>query len=175
MLDSAFLWCYISLARFISDSGALSLPHKWALLIRWINMAESISFTVIGTPIPQGSSRAFLPKGWKRPIITAANSKTKPWRQEIAGTALAAANNVSWPVYAGVPIYLFANFYFERPKTVKANHKTTKPDVDKLFRSLGDSLTGILFKDDAQIIECYVSKHFGSPARVEVSVSVIEF
>jgi crossover junction endodeoxyribonuclease RusA len=132
---------------------------------------ELLSFTVFGTPVPQGSSRAFIPKGWTRAVITSANSKLKPWRQEIAGTAKAEMESRGLALCLGA-VRLEAKFFFDRPKSLKksALHKVTKPDVDKLLRALGDSLTGIVFKDDSQICECVVLKAFGSPSRVEVTV-----
>lgn len=132
-------------------------------------MVNSLTFTVYGNPIPQGSSRAFIPKGWSRPVITAANAKTKPWRQEIAGVALAEIERTGFQMIRG-PVCVEAHFFFERPKSVKTKHKTTKPDVDKLIRSLFDALTGCVFKDDSQVTDCYTYKRFGSPARCEVKV-----
>lgn len=132
-----------------------------------------LAFTVVGTPVPQGSMRAFVPKGWTRPIITAANSKTKPWRQEVAGTADTEIFNSDFkPLMNCEPVYVRIEFYFERPKSTKASvvHKITKPDVDKLLRSVLDALTGIVFKDDSQVIECEILKRFGSPARAEIRI-----
>ncbi len=40
-----------------------------------------IEFTVYGVPIPQGSTKAFVPKGWTRPVVTHDSARTKPWRQ----------------------------------------------------------------------------------------------
>jgi Holliday junction resolvase RusA-like endonuclease len=135
-------------------------------------MSPRISFTVIGTPQPQGSSRAFVPKGWTRAIITSANSKLKPWRQEIAGTAQVAMNESKIGLLENVPLAIEAAFFFDKPKSAKKSllHKITKPDADKLLRGLLDALTGIVFKDDAQIVQCIVRKGFGVPSRVEVSV-----
>jgi crossover junction endodeoxyribonuclease RusA len=132
----------------------------------------NFSFTVFGVPVPQGSSRAFIPRGWTRPIITAANSKTKPWRQEVAGACLARLNGTSSPV-SEMPVIVKVAFFFDRPKSTKKSvqHKTTKPDVDKLARSILDALTGIAFADDSQVIELHVTKGFGSPARAEIAVS----
>src|SRR5271170_2147774 len=126
-------------------------------------------FVVYGTPVPQGSTRAFVPKGWTRPIITAANSKTKPWRQEIAGVAQGAGIA---PWVSGTPIRVVINFYFERPKSLKKAivDKVTKPDLDKLARSALDALTGIAFTDDSQVVDLHVTKNFGSPARAEIVV-----
>lgn len=136
-----------------------------------------ISFTVFGTPQPQGSSRAFIPKGWNRPIITSANPKNKPWRQEIAGTALAEMERVKLKAAAkGVPVTVEATFYFTKPKSARKRdlHKVTKPDADKLARSLLDALTGIAFADDSQVIQIKATKLFGAPERVAVTVYFVE-
>lgn len=135
-------------------------------------MPLEVSFTCFGTPVPQGSTRAFIPKGWSRPIITAANSKTKPWRQEIAGACIAAIGNCE-AAGSAVPIRIEVQFFFDKPKSTKKSvtDKVTKPDLDKLVRSCLDALTGIAFDDDSQVTEIIASKGFGSPARMEVKIS----
>jgi Holliday junction resolvase RusA-like endonuclease len=45
------------------------------------------------------------------------------------------------------------------------------PDADKLFRSVGDALSGIAYRDDAQITTAVVRKRFGAVAGVEVAIS----
>lgn len=130
-----------------------------------------LSFTVFGIPQPQGSTRAFMHKGARFPVITTDNTKLKPWRQEVSGTAQAEMESRGLGLCLGA-IRLEATFFFDRPKSLKKaiTRKVTKPDVDKLLRSLGDSLTGIVFKDDSQICECVVAKAFGTPSRVEIKV-----
>lgn len=130
-----------------------------------------VQFTVYGIPIPQGSTKAFIPKGWNRPIITSDNKKTKPWRQEIAGSALTAMGGQS-PAGKDTPVSVRVYFYFDKPKSTKISvkAKTTKPDVDKLARAVLDALTGITFEDDSQVTELYVMKRFGTPSRAEISV-----
>jgi Holliday junction resolvase RusA-like endonuclease len=132
----------------------------------------NFSFTVFGIPVPQGSSRAFIPKGWTRPIITAANSKTKPWRQEVAGACLARLGG-QCPAASHVPVRVEVKFFFDRPKSLKKSvcDKVTKPDLDKLARSILDALTGIAFGDDSQVTDLRVTKAFGSPARAEIQIS----
>jgi Holliday junction resolvase RusA-like endonuclease len=69
------------------------------------------------------------------------------------------------------PVELVVDFYFDRPKSQKkAIYKTTKPDVDKLARLVADSLTGVVFKDDAQVVQMICRKDYGSPARAEIQV-----
>lgn len=135
-----------------------------------------VSFTVSGTPIPQGSMRAFLPKGHTRPIITADNKKTKPWRQEIAQMADLAMHEVGEKLILrpnGVRVE--AQFYFAKPKSThkSVTHKTTQPDVDKLSRSLLDALTGICFEDDSQVTQLWVNKHFSYQPRAEIRVTLL--
>ena len=139
-----------------------------------------IQFTVYGHPEPQGSTRAFIPKGWKRPIITSANKKQKPWRQEVARMAIAATGDhviiidkKGHPhgVYAiGAAISACITFFLRKPPSVsnKRVYPVAKPDLDKLVRSILDSCTGIIFRDDSQVVTLAVRKRFGSPERVEV-------
>ena len=126
-----------------------------------------IEFTVYGKPQPQGSAKAFIVGGRAR--ITTANPKMKPWRQEIAGTALSLMNGAA-PSLG--PIEFRGQFFFDKPKSTKKSviRKTTKPDVDKILRACLDSLTGIAFKDDSQVVKVNIEKMFGTPERVEIGV-----
>jgi crossover junction endodeoxyribonuclease RusA len=138
------------------------------------NTPLSLAFEVVGTPQPQGSAKAFIPKGWKRAVITSDNTKVKPWRQEIAGVVRAEMAEHGMEMSLG-PIGVTATFYFDRPASLpkRVTFKLTKPDADKTARALLDALTGIVFKDDAQVVDLAVFKRFGSPARVEAIVSEI--
>ena len=129
----------------------------------------NLSFTVYGRPQPQGSAKSFIPKGWNRAVITTDNKTLKPWRQDVSDTACIQMRD-------GAPsneaIIVRVNFYFERPRSTskKILSKITKPDVDKLARGILDSLTGIAFRDDAQVIALETYKHFGLPERAEIEV-----
>jgi len=134
---------------------------------------RSLQFTVFGTPQPQGSMRSFIPKGWNRAIITSDNSRLKPYRQQVAQTALVAMREHGVQMAArGVPIALTLGFFFDKPKSVRksVHRKTTKPDLDKLLRATLDALTGIVYADDSQVDECHAVKAFGSPVRLEIQV-----
>lgn len=133
-----------------------------------------IRFTVLGTPRPQGSMRAFTNKYTGRASLTSDNVKLKPWRQEMAATAMEYARGRSLPVFGdSVPVEVTLNFYFSRPKSASEKKRpamTVKPDADKLLRACMDSWKGILVHDDAQVIEIHVRKHYGGPERVEIEV-----
>jgi crossover junction endodeoxyribonuclease RusA len=133
-----------------------------------------IEFTVYGKPEPQGSAKAFIPKGWKRAIVTSDNVKLKPWRQQVSGAALDAVKGLDLPAFrANTPMFIAVKFFFQRPAsaTIKARPgMTVKPDGDKVLRAILDAITGILVHDDAQFVELHVSKQYGVP-RVEIQVA----
>lgn len=136
-------------------------------------MPEPVRFTVYGTPRPQGSTRAFIPKGWKRAIITSDNAKLKPWRQQISATALAQGSD---PIPQRIPVRVSLDFFFARPDSATEKKRpgmTVKPDIDKLIRSVFDSLKDILIHDDSQITAVNARKHYGIPERVEIEVEVL--
>lgn len=135
-----------------------------------------VEFMVYGTPTPQGSTRAFIPKGWKRAVITTDNKKLKPWRQEMVNTMMLTAKldadgNPILSFRKETPIEVTMNFYFTRPKSAaKRLGMTVKPDLDKLARAVFDALKGVVIHDDAHVIELHCRKHYGGPERVEIRV-----
>jgi Holliday junction resolvase RusA-like endonuclease len=140
-----------------------------------MNPSFQVAFTVYAKPQPQGSARAFRPKGWSRPVITTDNPKLKPYRQEVALTAMAAMESAA-PVFRDLPVELTTRFYFERPKSLPKRilHKTQKPDGLKCARAVEDALKGIVYADDAQIVRHVIEKHFGAPERTEITVRILD-
>lgn len=47
---------------------------------------------------------------------------------------------------------------------------TKKPDMDNIAKAILDSLNGIAYKDDSQIVELAVEKYFDEVPRVEVEI-----
>ncbi len=45
---------------------------------------------------------------------------------------------------------------------------TKKPDVDNIIKIILDSLNGLAYDDDKQIVDCSISKWYGENPRVEV-------
>jgi Holliday junction resolvase RusA-like endonuclease len=119
-----------------------------------------LRFVVYGVPIPKGSTRAFVPKGWTRPIITADNAKTKPWQESVVSAAREALAGAA-PI--AEPVSLTVSFYLPRPKSApkRVTRPTKKPDLDKLLRCVKDGLTRAgVYRDDAQVIEVLAGKAF---------------
>jgi len=118
----------------------------------------SLNVRIYGPPVAQGSMKGFVVKG--RAILTSNNAaKLKPWRQQIAETAVAAG---AAPL--GGPVQILCHFYVRRPKgrPKKYGLPDKRPDLDKLLRSVLDALTGIAYHDDGQIVMATVYKGYAT-------------
>lgn len=137
----------------------------------------TLTFRVYGEAQPQGSARAFVPKGWSRAIVTSDNPSLKQWRQlvaEAANHALGALPHEERALLV-TGVRLTIAFYLPRPKSLakKATAHTKKPDIDKLIRSCCDSLSQVVFYDDSQVCELVAAKHYaphGQPPHVDIRV-----
>ncbi len=133
---------------------------------------------VFGIPQTAGSKRAFaFNKGGGRlgVRVTDDNPRGKDWKASIAQ----AASGVHVGDLLDGPLTVTFRFYFPRPKghfgrrglltSAPACH-TKKPDVLKLARCAEDALTGVVWRDDSQIVSEHLEKHYGEPARVEIEI-----
>lgn len=138
----------------------------------------TLTFTVFGEAIPQGSAKAFMPKHARFPVVTSDNPRLRGWRQLVAEAASAALEGTGWHDGVG-PIALTAIFYLPRPKSLGAKVKPhlTRSDVDKLARAIGDALTGVCWRDDSQVVSLTVQKCYASLStspRAQISISTGE-
>lgn len=139
----------------------------------------TLSFTVIGVAQPKGSARAFIPRGWTRPIVTSDNDKNKGWQQLVAEAAHRAIDAaVDFHLLTG-PVHLRVAFYLPRPKSLprRVTAHTKKPDLDKLIRSVKDALSRVAWQDDAQVVEVMATKTYAltdAVPRADITVRAIE-
>lgn len=137
--------------------------------------APALTFTAIGKPEPKGSARAFLPKGWTRPVVTSDNPKIKAWQKAVAEAAVLAILDKAGEGARGPqayrtiegPVILAVDFHLERPQRVRGHEPhVSSPDLDKLVRSVGDALTGTCWADDAQVDVLVARKGYAAPGTV---------
>jgi len=132
----------------------------------------AVAFTIDGAAAPQGS---------KTPWGSEANPRTRPWRAAVAAAA-AAAMGGDPPLHGPVSVQI--QFAFPRPKghygsgrnattlrPTAPGYHAYRPDLDKLIRAIGDALTGIVLRDDAQIAALFVTKVYAAWARTDVAIS----
>jgi crossover junction endodeoxyribonuclease RusA len=144
-----------------------------------------IAFTVYGRAQPAGSKRAFYNKSAGRVIVTDDNKKARPWKAEVADaaqTAMLAESVTGNGVLVDGPLSLELTFVVPRPKghygangvlPSAPSHPTVRPDVLKLARGVEDACTGIVWRDDSQIVLETLRKEYGEPARCEVVVALV--
>lgn len=136
---------------------------------------SSLSFFVPGIPITQGSMKAF--NGPHHAIVTHAKSgPLMSWRGCVATFAMKAKAAAGWVLDEDGPIGVDMTFWLPRPKSLprKVVHPVKqRADLDKLVRAVNDALTGVLWRNDAQIIVSRERKGFaGAPEVCGVKVDV---
>lgn len=123
----------------------------------------TLHVVVPGIPVPQGSIRSL---GRGKPSVHSNASSLLPWRAAVVATVRAAmdAGGGEWPL-AG-PVKLSLSFTLPRPRSAPRSRlwPDRKPDLDKLVRAVGDSLTQAgAIADDAQVVLLAAGKNYGVP------------
>lgn len=142
-----------------------------------------IRFFVPGLPAPGGSKQAFVPLNRKTGepyrgkggriivnVVDDAGKRNKAWKQEVAKAALIAMKLADLAPLTGA-LHLELLFQMPRPKfhfrsdglSLRPNapqHHITRPDCGKLARSTTDACTGIVWRDDGQIVVDHGEKAF---------------
>lgn len=126
---------------------------------------------IAGKPEHKGSWRVA-----KTGQLYSDNPRLAGWARHVAATYAAASNGAG--VLEG-PVVVIAEFRFARPPS----HFTTtgalrkgaartpgRPDLDKLLRGLLDALTGVAFRDDAQVSDIDACKVYADSAGVLLHV-----
>lgn len=150
-------------------------PHRYQV---------RIEFFVPGIAKPGGSKRAIPLMRNGRPILRANgtpivnvvdDSKNLDWKRSVA----VFAREVFHDDPLEGPLKVQCEFIVQRPSGRNADlvkdsapeYPTTKPDATKLFRSTEDALTGILWRDDAQIVLQVISKKYGAQPGARIVIA----
>ena len=142
-----------------------------------------IHLNVEGLPVTQGNLTAILPRRGdgtraERPVIVegrdkAARQRHRDWRNDVAGAARTWRQQFEpQPPLLDGPVAVRLHFRLLRARSNISRWPTgkTNGDVDKLTRSIFDALTGVLWRDDGQVVAALVTKVWGDPPGVDVFV-----
>ncbi|MHC4867886.1 MAG: RusA family crossover junction endodeoxyribonuclease [Planctomycetota bacterium] len=145
-----------------------------------------IEFEVIGKAATAGSKQAFpvhKKDGRLGVSVRDANPRSKDWKQRVASVAREAALEAGLTDLLTDAIRVV--FIFEkvrsashfgtgrnagRLKSFAPRFPVMRPDVLKLARAVEDALTGVIWRDDAQIIDERLFKRWGKRACVRVII-----
>lgn len=151
-----------------------------------------ITISILGVPQTAGSKRGFpmarkgepIVKNGKfngRVIIVDANPKGRDWKNRIAQEASL--------VMAGKPLLhgpLEVSFVFKMPRIVghyrtngelkptAPNRPIVRPDALKLARAAEDALTGVVWRDDSQIVLEHLEKVYADQPGATITITLLE-
>lgn len=135
-----------------------------------------VSFTVYGKPEPAGSK-----KHVGRGKISDANPRAQDYKNAVAAVAGSQYDASTDGLLEG-PLRLSVTVHVPRPKGHYGKkgllpsapaRPTTRPDLTKLLRGIEDALTGVVWRDDAQVVSQHATKIFGEPARVTITIQTV--
>lgn len=133
-------------------------------------MSARLVFEVPGRPAPKGSLR-HVGKGRLVEQVKA----SAPWRHAVAAAAAQAATSQGWTTPTG-PVEVVACVripLLKRPRRWPTTRSSG--DVDKHARNLLDALVDAkVIADDSQVVWLRITKRYGDPPGVTLSVRVIE-
>jgi len=144
----------------------------------------TLSFFVRGLARPKGSKRAFpIYKGkrgqprtftGKVALVESAGPSLKAWEQDIRA---AAAAQMDGSALLEGPISVSLVFSLPKPKAAPKSRRLwpcgQRNDIDKLARSVLDGLTNRAIVDDGQVVRLAVTKTYGDPPGVQVTVETL--
>lgn len=131
-----------------------------------------VGYWVAGTPIPQGSKRAWYNQQTKQVMMTEdAGARHTTWRHELSGQARQAMADAGYIEPFRQPIHIGLHFKLHRGLGHYGSGRNTEklkpsappfpikpPDIDKLTRAVLDSLTSIVWVDDSQVVRMTCTK-----------------
>ena len=140
---------------------------------------HSIELTIEGDPVGKGRPRvttrgkfahAYTPK------------KTKNYEQHVRNTYI---NKYNYSNMLHGPLESEVLAFFPIPKSASKKKKqmminniitnTHKPDIDNIEKSILDSLNGLTYDDDSQIISLKGEKRYSDTPRVELKIKEVKW
>lgn len=141
-----------------------------------------IRIVIPGQPIQQERprSRIVKPKG-KSPFVSVYDSKrSKDNKAFIASCAVQVKPKEPLDCDLEVEIIFYRELLksFSKKKIEQALagqlRPNTKPDIDNYVKAVFDGINGIIWKDDARVVDLKTSKYYSDRPRTEVIVRTLE-
>jgi Holliday junction resolvase RusA-like endonuclease len=133
---------------------------------------ETIGFVIVGKAVAKQGSRS-------RVIPTAAGYFTQHYTPEdvsnwAAYVKLVASQYLREPLWDG-PIRVNVLIERCRPKARKNDkYCTTAPDLDNIEKNLWDAFHGVIYTNDARIVDKHVSKIYSDVNQISVKMELLK-
>jgi Holliday junction resolvase RusA-like endonuclease len=136
-----------------------------------------IQFTVYGEPVAQGRPRATMIDGHIRMYDPKKSRDFKEYVKLVASEHRP-EKLLEGPISLVVKVYKPTLKSFSKKKKAAAEagqlRPTSKPDVSNYLKLIEDALTGVIWKDDSQIIDCSISKYYSETPRTEIQIKEMD-
>ena len=139
----------------------------------------STTITVLGPPQAQKRHRHFAMHKGVTPITRTYDPSSADKKDFLS---LIRKHAPETPING--PVCMEVQAFFDRPKshfgTGKNSNRlkdnapdwhTSKPDGDNVFKFVSDSMKGIYYRDDCQIVSGTIEKHYSISPRVEIRIT----
>lgn len=143
-------------------------------------LRNAIHLVIIGTPKTQGSKSAVVIGGRARILEGKGKGRTehKAWRDAVASEARAWQLEHGDGLLTG-PVVVRMMFGLQKPTSAPKTKRTwpikaRSGDIDKLQRSVLDSLTGTILADDSQVVAVRAEKDWSDPPGVVICIHEVE-
>lgn len=143
-------------------------------------MNSKLVFEVPGEPCAQGRPRFSTYGKYVRAYDPAKSRNYKAFAKFVATDA---ATRGDWK-YTELPLKISVTAYltiakskpkrFQKRALAGQERPITRPDVDNIFKVITDALSGILYKDDKQIVSAEINKYYAAPGNARVVVELEE-
>lgn len=137
-----------------------------------------VQFSIHGEPQGKGRPRFSTYKGH---VTTRTPDETVVYENLIKMEYMRQVGRFKFPDESMVDVRIYA--YFGIPKSVSKRRRqemldgtirpTKKPDFDNIGKVVCDSLNGLAYHDDAQVVDAQVRKFYSEDPKVIVSISDI--
>lgn len=132
--------------------------------------SKAVFFTVHTDPVAKGRPRFSTQSGFPRAYT--------PKKTTDAELLIALCAKQHFPTPLDGPLRVGMKFYMPIPKyrmrKKEVQFHTKRPDLDNLCKTILDSLNGIAYHDDSQIIALDAMKGYSGKPRVEIFVAEID-
>lgn len=147
---------------------------------------RTLAFRVLGRPRPKGSARPIKTADGR--VFMEAPANAIEWQNKVTQAALQRCETRGWKISETGAFALRVKYFFGRPKShygTGRNREVLKPsapaypisravgDIGKLTRAIEDALTGVVYRDDSQIVEEALAVLYAPPGAAESALILI--